>query len=111
MLEIMDSTRGELIEEKLIELTQKVGCPVQIIAAHGNDLQKGIKLYNQKYPDVIYTYDVTHAMALILKHELVLSDKYQSFIQHCSLCRQQLQQTELSFLSPPSQRSQCRYLK
>lgn len=109
MLEIMDSTKGELIEEKLIELTNKVGCPVQIIAAHGNDLEKGIKLYNQKYPQVIYTYDVTHAMALILKHELALSDKYQSFIQHCSLCRQQLQQTELSFLSPPSQRSQCRY--
>ncbi len=48
-------------------------------------------------------------MALILKHELILSEKYQSFIKHCNLCRHQLQQTELYFLSPPSQRSQCRY--
>ncbi|MEJ6481584.1 hypothetical protein N0Y54_09630 [Nostoc punctiforme UO1] len=32
-----------------------------------------------------------------------------SFTQQCTRCRQQLQQTELSFLSPPSQRSQCRY--
>ncbi|UKO96065.1 hypothetical protein [Nostoc sp. UHCC 0870] len=105
----MDSTRGELIEQKLCELTTKVGCPVQIIADHGSDIEKGIKLYIQKYPDVVYTYDVTHAMALLLKHELANSEKYQSFIQKCNQCRHQLQQTELAFISPPSQRSQCRY--
>ncbi|MBG1259138.1 hypothetical protein F8S20_08285 [Nostoc sp. BAE] len=108
-LEIMDSTRGELIEQKLCELTDIVGCPIQIIADHGSDLEKGIKLYSSKYPSVIYTYDVTHAMALLLKHELATSEKYQSFIQKCNQCRHQLQQTELSFLSPPSQRSGCRY--
>ncbi|WP_242055747.1 hypothetical protein [Nostoc flagelliforme] len=108
-LEIMYSTKGEYIEQKLSELTKKVGRPVQIIADHGSDIQRGIKLYQQQYPEVIYTYDVTHAMALLLKHELVADEKYQSFIQQCTQCRQQLQQTELSFLSPPSQRSQCRY--
>jgi hypothetical protein len=108
-LEIMSSTRGELIQEKLTEVSLKCGCPRQIIADRGSDIQKGIKLYQQNHPDVIYTYDVTHAMALLLKHELYSSDKYQSFIQQCSQCRKQLQQTELSFLAPPSQRSQCRY--
>lgn len=108
-LEIMYSTKGEYIEQKLSELTKKVGRPIQIIADHGSDIQRGIKLYQQQYPEVIYTYDVTHAMALLLKHELVADEKYQSFIQQCTQCRQQLQQTELSFLSPPSQRSQCRY--
>jgi len=48
-------------------------------------------------------------MALILKHELINCEKYQSFLKHCNQCRQELQQTELSFLSPPAQRSQCRY--
>ncbi|MHC5863285.1 hypothetical protein, partial [Nostoc sp.] len=91
------------------ELANVVGCPVQIISDHGSDIEKGIKLFIQKYTSVIYTYDVTHAMALLLKHELETSEKYQSFIQKCSQCRHQLQQTELSFLSPPSQRSQCRY--
>lgn len=108
-LEIMDSTKGELIEQKLEQLTQTVGSPIQIVADHGSDLAHGIKLYKQNHPDVIYTHDVTHAMALILKHELVTSEKYQSFLQQCSQCRQQLQQTELSFLCPPAQRSQCRY--
>jgi hypothetical protein len=48
-------------------------------------------------------------MALILKHELFANEKYQSFLKDCNQCRQELQQTELSFLSPPAQRSQCRY--
>lgn len=109
MLEVMDSTRGDLIEEKLSKLTQAIGCPLQIIADHGSDIEKGIKLYNQKNPSVIYTYDVTHAMALILQHELANSERYQSFIKRCNLCRNQLKQTELFFLSPPSQRSGCRY--
>ena len=80
-----------------------------VIADHGSDLKKGIKLYKQNHPSVIYSYDVTHAMALLLKHELINSEKYQSFLHDCNYCRNQLQQTELSFLSPPSQRSQCRY--
>ena len=105
----MESTRGELIEKKLSEVTNLVGEPLQIIADHGSDLKKGIKLYKQNHPSVVYTYDVTHAMALLLKNELVNSEKYQSFLHDCNQCRNQLQQTELSFLSPPSQRSQCRY--
>lgn len=48
-------------------------------------------------------------MALLLKSELASSEKYQAFLQQCNQSRQQLQQTEISFLSPPSQRSQCRY--
>ena len=108
-VEILRSTKGEVREQKLTEITQKFGRPKQIIADRGSDIQRGIKLYKQNYPDVIYTYDVTHAMALFLKHELRNCEKYQSFIQQCNQCRKQLQQTELSFLAPPSQRSQCRY--
>lgn len=36
-LEIMDSTKGELIEQKLEQLTQTVGSPIQIVADHGSD--------------------------------------------------------------------------
>lgn len=108
-LEIMDSTTGENIKKLLDEISLQVGKPIQIVADHGSDLARGIKLYKQENEDLIYTHDVTHAMALLLKYELNSDDKYQSFIQKCNICRQQLQQTELSFLSPPTQRSQCRY--
>lgn len=108
-LEVMQSTQGKLIEEKLEELTKQVGQPVQILSDHGSDLKKGIELYQQKHQEVIYTYDVTHGMALLLKHELATDERYQSFLQQCHQCRQQLQQTELAFFLPPAQRSQCRY--
>jgi hypothetical protein len=89
--------------------TKKVGVPVQIVADNGSDLARGINLYKQKHPELIYTHDVTHAMALLLKKQLGSDDRYQSFIKECNICRQRLQQTELSFLAPPAQRSQCRY--
>jgi hypothetical protein len=108
-IEIMNSTKGELIEQQLDKISKRVGVPVQIVADNGSDLARGIKLYQQKNPDVIYTHDVTHAMALLLKNQLDADDRYQSFIKDCNICRQKLQQTELSFLSPPAQRSQCRY--
>ena len=108
-LEIMTSTKGELIEQQLHNISKRVGVPVQIVADNGSDLARGIKLYQQKHPDLIYTHDVTHAMALLLKNQLDSDDRYQSFVKQCNICRQKLQQTELSFLAPPTQRSQCRY--
>ncbi len=108
-LEVMRSTKGELIKEKLDILTKKVGKPIQIVADYGSDIASGIKLYQQDNPEVVYTHDVTHGMALILKHKLEKSERYQCFVRDCHQCRNQLQQTELHFLAPPTQRSQCRY--
>lgn len=108
-LEILDSTKGDIIEFQLDKISKKVGVPVQIVADNGSDIARGIKLYQEKHPEIIYTYDVTHAMALLLKNQLDSDERYQSFIQQCNICRQKLQQTDLSFLSPPSQRSQCRF--
>jgi hypothetical protein len=108
-LEIMESTTGEIIKQKLNEISLRVGKPIQIVADHGSDLARGIKLYQQENNDLIYTHDVTHAMALLLKYELNCDDKYQLFMQKCHMCRQQLPQTELSFLSLPPQGSKCRY--
>jgi len=108
-LEILSSTRGEIIEQHLSKISERVGVPIQIVADNGSDLARGIKLYQQNHPELIYTHDVTHAMALLLKGQLDSDERYQSFVQKCNICRQKLQQTELYFLSPPAQRSQCRY--
>jgi len=108
-LEIMSSTKGEIILTKLNKISEEVGVPIQIVADHGSDLARGIKLYQENNPGIIYTHDVTHGMALLLKYQLDKDEKYQSFIQKCHICRQKLQQTELFFLAPPSQRSQCRF--
>lgn len=109
-IEIMKSTRGKLIVEVLNKLSEKVGKPRQIISDRGSDLYKGIKLYREQNQSIIYTYDITHQLALLLKKELKTDETYQSYLKKCNQCRQELQQTELAFLRPPAQRSKSRYL-
>ncbi|MGK7877772.1 MAG: hypothetical protein AB4426_32045, partial [Xenococcaceae cyanobacterium] len=108
-LEIVDSTTGKILESKLNNLANAVGQPLQIISDHGSDIKKGIELYITKNPSVIYTYDFTHQVALWLKQELSKNSRFQEFLHQCNLTRSQIQQTALSFLIPPSQRSKARY--
>ncbi len=84
--------------------------PVQIVSDRGSDLKKGINLYQQKHPAVIWTYEVTHQLALLLEKELADDESYQSFVQRCTQARQQLKQSPLYFLAPPKQRAKARYL-
>ena len=109
-LEILHSTKGIVIEQCLNNLSLKVGVPIQIISDHGSDLKKGIELYVQNHSQTIYTHDVTHHVALQFKAELEKDEQYQSFLKHCSEVRNNVQQTEMHFLRPPSQKNQSRYL-
>jgi hypothetical protein len=61
---------GKVIEQKLSQLGERVGRPIQLVSDHGSDLKKGIELYRQRRSGLIHTHDVTHAMALLLKHRL-----------------------------------------
>ena len=89
-------------------MANAVGRPLQIISDHGSDIKKGIELYIAKNPSIIYTYDFTHQVALWLKQELSENSRFQEFLRQCNLTLSQLQQTALSFLIPPSQRSKAR---
>jgi hypothetical protein len=108
-LEVMKQSAGTVIAEKLKNLALIVGTPVQIVSDWGSDIKKGINLYLESNPGAIATYDVTHKMANLLEKELAQDERYQNFLQQCSLTRQRTQQTELSFLMPPKQRSKARY--
>ena len=110
-IEVTEAATGEWIENTLKHLSQKVGSPRQLVSDNGINLKKGIKLYQENNPEVISTYDVTHSMANLLKKELVSSESYPNFLTDCHSCQQQLKPTELSFLVPPSPRSQSRYFK
>jgi hypothetical protein len=108
-LEILDRTVGTVILEKLNNLAQRVGTPIQIVSDRGSDIKKGIDLYLENNPATIATYDITHKMANLLKQELSEDRKFQEFFKECSLTRQRVQQTDLCFLSPPTQRAKSRY--
>jgi len=109
-LEILFSTKGEFIEQCLDKLSDKVGVPMQIISDHGSDLKKGIELFVEKHPKIIYTYDVTHYMALLFKAELETDERYQSFLKPFRYTRTHIQQTKLKPFVPPPQKKKSRYL-
>lgn len=109
-IEVLETCNGTVIEQTLEQLGQRVGHPLQIVSDHGCDLKSGIKRYAQPPArELLQTYDVTHAMACLLKHTLQDDSAFQQFLSHCHQCRQHLQQTKLSFLRPPAQRTKARY--
>ena len=109
-IEVLTTVTGEVINDKLEALSKKVGIPLQIIADQGSDVKKGIELFQQKHKDTIYTPDITHQMALFLKHHLKDNEQYLSFANKCSTTANALQQTALHFLKPPAQRTKARWL-
>jgi hypothetical protein len=109
-IEIMERSTGDMIYHKLGSLSEQVGTPVQIISDHGSDLKKGITLFLEEHSDVIYTYDITHKMASLLKKELENDSKYNEFADQVATSLRQIRQTELYFLAPPKQRTKARYL-
>lgn len=110
-LVVLSSCTGEVIERQIEQVSQQQQRPpLQIVSDHGSEIKKGIRLYQQQHPDLIWTHDVTHAMAILLKKELQGDETYQAFMRQCNLSRQQIKQTPLYFLSPPKQRPKARYL-
>ncbi len=108
-IEILQSTKGEIIADKINLLASQVGQPLQIISDHGSDIKRGIELYIKDHKSTIYTYDFSHQVALWLKHLLSFDLDFQEFLELSNLTRSQIQQTELSFLIPPKARSKARY--
>lgn len=109
-IEVMTSSTGDLIYQKLLDLSSQVGIFFQIVCDRGSDLQKGIGLYQENYPEVISTYDITHKIGCILKKYFEKQNQWISFSKHCSKTIPQVQQTELRFLVPPKQKPKARYL-
>jgi hypothetical protein len=109
LLPVKKST-GKIVYEQLEETIKKTGVPRQIVADEGSDLKKGIELFCQKHAETVFTYDIKHKTAALLKHELEKDDDWQEFSRFVSQTKQKVQQTSLSFLSPRNQRTKSRYM-
>ncbi len=108
-LEVMSHPTGEGVCERLEALSEQIGPGRQMLADHGSDIKKGIELYQQHHKDTIYTYDITHKLALLLEGELKADERFQAFTAQCTSTRRTVQQTELHYLTPPPQRAKSRY--
>ena len=90
-LEITTSPTGEWVQSVLNSVSSRVGIPFQIINNHTSNLKKGIQLFQSHHPSIIYTYDLTHAMAKLLEKELFADELFPNFLSDCHQCRLEIQ--------------------
>ena len=110
-LEVTELGTGEALFASLENLSMEVGTPTQIVADHGSDVCKGIALFQERHPETIYTYDISHRMAIFLKQEFSNDPCWNDFFSQCGRSIPKFQQTNLSFLCPPPQRIKARFMQ
>lgn len=104
------SSNGEIVYQQLEEAIVCTGVPRQIVGDEGSDLKKGIGKFCQEHVETIFTYDIKHKTASVLKHELEEDEEWKRFASLARETKQQVQQTGLGFLAPRNQRSKARYM-
>jgi len=109
-LEVTAHSTGPWVAQVLERVAQRVGNPVQIVADHGSDLRKGIGLFQHQAPETVYTYDISHRIATLLKAEFDKDARWNAFLAHCRNTLASFQQTDLAFLLPPRQRTKARFM-
>lgn len=103
-------SNGEIVYQQLESAAEKTGVPREIISDGAGDIQAGINRYCQAHPQTCAVYDIKHKTAIILKKHFEKNETWIKFLDLCSKTKLKIQQTELSFLAPPNQRSKSRYM-
>lgn len=110
-LEVTDLGTGDALSASLKALSAEVGIPTQIVADHGSDVVKGIRVFQEQHPSTVYTYDVSHRMATFLKQGLSSDVRWNDYLSNCGVCIPKFQQTNMAFLCPPRQRTKARFMQ
>jgi len=106
----VESSTKEIVCEQLQAATVKTGVPRVILDDHGADLHGGVKLFQQRHPQTIELYDVTHKAARLLKRRLERDTRWAAFGQRVGQARRQIQQTPLACLLPPALGDKARFM-
>jgi len=106
----VEVSSGQVVCEQYATVAQRNGVPQAILSDQGSDLQSGLKLLQNKHPDVIGLSDVTHKVALLLKKHLEADDTWTVFKTRCGTTKVAIQQTPLAHLTPPKFKAKARYM-
>ena len=106
----VEQANGTIVYQQLEEAAVKTGVPRAIVSDHGSDVKSGIKRFCQVHQETTALYDIKHKIALMLKHRLEKDECWNDFSAYANRLKKQLQQTELSHLTPPALRVKARYM-
>jgi hypothetical protein len=109
VLPVKSSTQAD-VATQLTAVATKIGAPRAIVRDEGGDLRGGVELFRAQYPQTADIYDIKHKTACLLRHVLEADERWSEFTRRVGATKCQVQQTELAFLAPPSQRLKARYM-
>jgi hypothetical protein len=109
-LEPVTVSDKEVVYRQLEASAAKSGVPRAIIDDHGGDVAGGVELFREAHPGTLEIYDITHKAACMLKTRLEKDEPWKAFAAKAGQTKCNIQQTELAFLVPPSQRSKARFM-
>ena len=111
-IDIIESATGKSVTNTLNKIAKNTGIPAQIVSDGGLNIINGCNDFIEQKKDkkqVLKTYDVTHAMALILKHQLKNDLRWQEFCKKTAETKRCLIHTNLGYLSPRKPRDKSRW--
>lgn len=109
-LEIWEHSSAQRVLERLEGIAGQVGVPRLLVSDEGSDLKKAAGIFCDRHPPTDWISDVSHRMARILEGELKGDERWEGFLRETALCRNRCQQTQMSPLMPPGQRSKARWM-
>ena len=109
-LEVVLESDKQIVHQQLNANVAKTGVPRAIISDHGGDLAGGIELFRKEHPRTLDIYDITHKAACLLKARLERDERWGEFAAQAGRTKCRIQQTEWSFLVPPTPRLKGRYM-
>jgi len=108
-LAILTRCDGLTVQAQLEAAAQAVGVPRAVVSDGGSDVKRGVRLFAEAHPGVVWFYDLTHRLACLLERELGEYWWWPDFLKQAGQCRQACQQTVWSHLMPPAQRTKARW--
>jgi len=106
----MKSSTKQTVAGCLEDAVEQTGVPRAILNDHGADLHGGVEIFREAHPETIELYDITHKAACLLKARLEGNERWKSYATQLGQTKFALQQMQLAFLTPPSQRSKARFM-
>ena len=106
----VDSANGQHVGQVLEDISKMTGEFLQLIADHGSDVNKGVRLYCSNHSSTVNTYDTMHKVAILLKNELEKDDVWKEIIRLITETKQTTKQSSEACLSPPKQREKARFM-
>ena len=110
MVSVADSWTGNTIASVLEKVIAVTGRPVAYLKDGGCDLQKAIRLLDERGLASPCIDDISHLIANVLKHWYQDHPLFETFLSACGSVSGKLKQTVLACLSPPKVHTKARFM-